>query len=111
MSRLELPEGCVVIVFISQRSAEDQGYARMAERMLALAAEQPGFLGVESARGSDGLGITLSYWTDQAAAAAWGAHPEHREAQRLGRECWYLWHVTRVAQVLSTRPAVAVTPP
>ena len=30
----------------------------MAERMIELAAQQPGFLGVESARTPDGLGIT-----------------------------------------------------
>ena len=51
------------VVFTSLRTDGDQGYARMAERMMELAAEQPGFLGVESARGADGLGITVSYWT------------------------------------------------
>lgn len=103
MSRLELPEGCVTVIFVSQRAEEDPDYGRMAERMLELAREQPGFLGVESVRGADGLGITLSYWQDQASAAAWGAHPEHRQAQRLGRERWYHWHVTRIAQVLAIR--------
>lgn len=61
MSRLELPEDCVVIAFISQRADEDPAYERMASRMLELAQAQPGFLGVESVRGADGLGITLSY--------------------------------------------------
>ncbi|MEH3024156.1 MAG: antibiotic biosynthesis monooxygenase [Pseudomonas oryzihabitans] len=117
MSRLAPPAGCVLVAFVSQRSAEDEGYAAMAERMLALAREQPGFLGVESVRGEDGLGITLSYWTDQAAAAAWGAHPEHRDAQRLGHQRWYLWHATRIALVLprcpgrAGRTAEGVTPP
>ncbi|MBB2896130.1 antibiotic biosynthesis monooxygenase [Pseudomonas sp. AS2.8] len=110
MSRLELPEDCVVIAFISQRADEDPAYERMAARMLELAQAQPGFLGVESVRGADGLGITLSYWTDQAAVAAWGAHPEHRQAQRLGQARWYRWHDTRVLRLLSTRAGPGVTP-
>jgi heme-degrading monooxygenase HmoA len=33
----------------------------MADHMVALASEQPGFLGVESVRDGNGLGITVSY--------------------------------------------------
>lgn len=47
------------VIFTSERTDVDEGYAAMAERMLALARTQPGFLGVESAR--DGVGITVSY--------------------------------------------------
>lgn len=110
MSRLELPEDCVVIAFISQRASEDPDYAPMAARMLELAQAQPGFLGVESVRGADGLGITLSYWLDEASVAAWGAHPAHRQAQRLGRERWYDRYDTRVMRLLSSRCGPGVTP-
>lgn len=74
------------VVFTSQRTDGDNGYAAMAERMEALAAQQPGFLGLESVRGADGLGITVSYWTSLEAIRAWKEQVEHREAQRLGRE-------------------------
>lgn len=111
MSRVAVPEDCVVVAFVSQRADEDPAYERMARRMLELAQEQPGFLGVESVRGADGLGITLSYWVDQASAAAWGTHPEHREAQRLGHERWYRWHDTRVMRLLSSRSGAGVIPP
>ncbi len=57
------------VIFTSLRTEEDSGYAAMAEKMLALAAEQPGFLGVESAR--EGVGITVSYWTDMEAIRLW----------------------------------------
>jgi heme-degrading monooxygenase HmoA len=77
------------VIFSSQRTEGDQGYGAMAERMVELAKEQPGFLGVESARGADGFGITVSYWRDEAAISAWKAHAEHAVAQRLGRERWY----------------------
>lgn len=53
------------VIFTSTRSDGDQGYAAMAEEMVALASQQPGFLGVDSVRGTDGLWITVSYWTSE----------------------------------------------
>lgn len=89
----------VAVIFSSQRAEGDDGYAAMSERMVALAAEQPGFLGVESARGADGFGLTVSYWKDEASARAWKGVMEHREAQRLGRARWYEAYAVRVATV------------
>jgi heme-degrading monooxygenase HmoA len=89
----------LAVIFSSQRSPGDQGYARMAERMLELARLQPGFLGVESARDPEGFGITVSYWRDEASIAAWKAHAEHAVAQRLGRERWYEAFRLRVCRV------------
>lgn len=85
------------VIFTSERSDVDEGYAAMAERMLALARTQPGFLGVESAR--DGVGITVSYWRDLESIRHWKSDLEHREAQRLGREQWYRTFKTRIARV------------
>ena len=51
------------VIFTSTRTAVDDGYGSMADRMVELASQQPGFLGVESTRGADGLGITVSYWS------------------------------------------------
>ena len=86
------------VIFTSLRAPEPgDGYAEMAARMVELAAVQPGFLGVESAR--DGLGITVSYWTDEAAIAAWKADLEHLVAQVRGREAWYAAYAVRVARV------------
>jgi heme-degrading monooxygenase HmoA len=87
----------VAVVFTSLRTDGDNGYAAMSRRMEALAAEQPGYLGIESAR--DGLGITVSYWSDEAAAAAWKQVAEHLVAQRRGRETWYSDYRVRVAVV------------
>ncbi|WP_421179253.1 antibiotic biosynthesis monooxygenase family protein [Aeromonas enteropelogenes] len=85
------------VIFTSERTDVDEGYAAMAERMLALARTQPGFLGVESAR--DGVGITVSYWRDLESIRHWKSDLEHREAQRLGREQWYRTFKTRIARV------------
>ncbi|MEL7210374.1 MAG: antibiotic biosynthesis monooxygenase, partial [Actinomycetota bacterium] len=61
-----------------------------------LAAEQPGFLGIETARSDEG--ITVCYWTDEEAIAAWRAEAEHRSAQERAGE-WYRQYVVRVARV------------
>lgn len=85
------------VIFTSTLSDDDAGYAAMAARMVELAAEQPGFLGLESAR--EEIGITVSYWRDLDAIAAWKANAEHREAQRLGRERWYAGFRLRIARI------------
>lgn len=88
------------VVFTSMRSARDaEGYAAMAERMVELARQQPGFLGVESARGDDGLGITVSYWASLEAIRAWREHAEHSAAQQGGRSKWYSRYALRVCRV------------
>ncbi|MEP1583986.1 MAG: antibiotic biosynthesis monooxygenase, partial [Marinobacter sp.] len=38
------------VIFSSHRTDGDNGYGEMAERMAELAAQQPGYLGMESAR-------------------------------------------------------------
>lgn len=87
-----------VVMFSSIRSDDEQGYAEAAQHMLDLAREQPGYLGVESAR-SDGLGITLSYWQSEEAIVAWKRHAEHSVAREQGRARWYEAFTTRVAKV------------
>jgi heme-degrading monooxygenase HmoA len=78
----------VAVIFTSLRRHADDGYAVMSARMLQLAAEQPGYLGVESAK--EGIGITVSYWRDEEAAKAWKSVAEHLVAQRRGRTWRYL---------------------
>src|SRR3990167_337930 len=75
------------VIFSSHRTAGDNGYGEMAERMLELAAHQVGFLGVESAR--ENLGITVSYWESLESIRNWKQNAEHQEAQRLGHQQWY----------------------
>ena len=88
------------VIFTSlRRERPGDGYGAMADRMEELAREQPGFMGVESARGADGLGITVSYWRTLADVTAWGRHAEHLLAQQRGREEWYRWYALRVCRV------------
>ncbi len=85
------------VIFTSQRTEGDHGYGEMVEKMLSLAAQQPGFLGTESAR--DGVGITVSYWSDREAISAWKNNIDHKLAQKLGREKWYSDYKVRIAKV------------
>jgi heme-degrading monooxygenase HmoA len=87
------------VIFTSLRTEGDRGYERTAERMLELASQQPGYLGFETARGSDGVGITVSYWESLEAIAAWRNHAEHRLAQAQGRATWYAEYAVRIAKV------------
>jgi heme-degrading monooxygenase HmoA len=87
------------VIFTSLRTEGDRGYGQMAERMIELAAHQPGFLGVETARTADGLGITVSYWSSEKAIVAWKAHADHRVAQETGQRVWYSDYHLRVARV------------
>ncbi len=90
----------VTVIFTSIRTDEDDGYAAMAAEMADLAAQQPGYLGLESAH--DLLGITVSYWATEDDARAWKRVQEHRVAQKLGRERWYAEYAVRVAHVTRT---------
>ncbi|MED1724797.1 antibiotic biosynthesis monooxygenase [Brevibacillus parabrevis] len=87
------------VIFSSQRTAGDQGYGEMADRMVELAAEQPGYLGVESVRDESGFGITVSYWASLEAIREWKRNEEHRVAQEKGRQMWYGHYITRICKV------------
>jgi len=85
------------VIFTSHRTEGDNGYSVMAERMVALASEQPGFLGIEAAR--EDVGVMVSYWSDIESIKHWKANLEHQEAQKLGHEKWYSTFKTRIARV------------
>ena len=85
------------VIFSNHMNENIQGYNEMAEKMVELAAQQDGFLGVESAR--ENLGITVSYWSDLESIKNWKANIEHQKAQKLGHEKWYAFFKTRIAKV------------
>ncbi len=90
----------MAVIFVSFRNGADMnGYATAAVAMDALAAAQPGYRGVDSARETDGMGITVSYWADDAAAIAWRDHPEHAAIRDHGRALWYDRYSVTVARV------------
>ena len=91
------PPPYYAVIFTSLRTDVEEDYASTAEKMVALAAEQPGFLGVESAR--SGLGITVSYWESMEAIRNWKRNTDHLLAQQNGRDHWYAAYHTRICKV------------
>ncbi|AXT59282.1 antibiotic biosynthesis monooxygenase [Aquimarina sp. AD10] len=85
------------VIFSSTRTEGDNGYSKMADKMVDLAKEQDGFLGVESARNE--LGITVSYWRDLNAIKKWKDNAAHSIAREKGRNGWYRSFKTRIAKV------------
>ena len=102
------PEQYFAVIFTAQRSLSgDDIYDITADRRGLLATRQPGFFGVESVRGDDGIGITVSYWVDRDAIANWRQQAEHLAAQALGRQEFYEWYRVRVAEVVAERAFIA----
>ncbi|GGA46496.1 antibiotic biosynthesis monooxygenase family protein [Psychrobacillus lasiicapitis] len=86
------------VIFSSQRTDGDKGYAKMADKMVELASLQEGFLGVESARDNE-LGITVSYWSSLESIKKWKNHSAHLIAQEKGKKVWYQSFSLRVCKV------------
>ena len=88
-----------VVIFTSRRTEGDEGYGDTAARMDELSRQQPGYLGMESVRGADGVGVTVAYFADPESIRAWKQQEDHLVAQRLGREKWYDAYSIRVCRV------------
>lgn len=89
------------VIFTSMRApTEEAGYRAAAARMAQLAADQPGYLGIESVRDPETrLGVTVSYWVTEDDARAWKQIAEHLEVQRHGSDRWYEHYEVRIATV------------
>jgi len=87
------------VIFTSERTEGDNGYGAMGDKMTELASRQEGFLGIESVRGADGAGITVSYWSSLEAIADWKRHAAHQVAQERGKSEWYRRFALRVSKV------------
>lgn len=85
------------VIFTSERTEQADGYSDTSERMINLAKEQEGFLGIESA--SENLGITVSYWRDLESIKKWKMNSEHLIAQKNGKAIWYKNYKIRICLV------------
>lgn len=91
---------CYAVIFSSQRTHSDaEAYERASAAMAELASKQPGFLAIESARGADGFGITVSYWESLEAIRNWKDVPSHAAIQAQGKKTFYERYEVRVAVV------------
>jgi heme-degrading monooxygenase HmoA len=92
--------GQVAVIFVSESTGADEAaYTAAAEAMAQLVARQPGFCGVDWVGNADGGEITVSYWVDDASAAAWRMHPDHARIQSEGRGRWLKRYDLMVADI------------
>jgi len=91
----------VVTVFRSRlRDEHEDEYEETASRMIELAASMPGFVEIKSFTADDGERVSIVTFDSMESQKAWREHPEHREAQRMGRERLYTeYHIVVCEQV------------
>lgn len=85
------------VIFTSKRTEGDLGYNEMSDRIEEIVKNQPGFLGMESARNE--IGITVSYWKDLESIRLWSGNSEHQLAKKNGIEKWYHAYRVRISKV------------
>ncbi|MDH5571527.1 MAG: antibiotic biosynthesis monooxygenase [Gammaproteobacteria bacterium] len=85
------------VIFTSILKTDDHAYHAMAETMLALARQQPGFIGVDSAR--EETGITVSYWQTLEDIKNWKQQTDHLQAQQSGKNKWYQSYQVRICKI------------
>ena len=88
-----------VAIFTSQRSEDTNGFEEMAERMVELVRQQPGFLAMDSAGGANGIDIVISYWKDEESIRHWKQQMDHLKAQKSGRQRWMKNYQVRIGRV------------
>jgi heme-degrading monooxygenase HmoA len=97
--KLEAQKPCYAVIFTGKRTAGDQGYGEMSQRMRELVARQPGFIGMESVRDESGFGITVSYWESLEAIRNWKQNEDHQLAQEKGKQTWYENYTVRICKI------------
>jgi heme-degrading monooxygenase HmoA len=92
----------VVTVFRSRlRAAADlAALEALGARMYAIASAMPGFVSYKDFSAADGESVTLVEFADEPSLLAWRHHPEHLEAQRLGRERFFAEYHIQVCSTL-----------
>ncbi|MEZ4751065.1 MAG: antibiotic biosynthesis monooxygenase [Bdellovibrionota bacterium] len=93
-----------VVTFKSRLSSESQDYGPMAEKMRKLAEAHDGYLGMDSVRGDDGIGISISYWRDWESIVRWKYDADHLVAKSLGKSRWYEDYCVKIAEVRDPPP-------
>jgi heme-degrading monooxygenase HmoA len=81
----------IVTIFRSRLRPEHLAeYEPYAEHIETLARAMPGFLSIKGYTAADGERVSLVEFADRESHEAWRRHPEHVEAQRLGRARFYI---------------------
>lgn len=91
----------ILTVFRSRVKPEIQPeYMQWVGRMTALAKEMPGFISHKVFVAHDGERVAIVEFESEEAQRAWRLHPEHIDAQRKGRNDFYVAYRVQVCRVL-----------
>ena len=89
----------VITVFRSRLLPEHADeFQELAAKMLELAKSMPGFISYKVYSAEDGERCSIIEFESPDHLRAWRVHPEHLEAQRLGRERFYSEYSLHVAE-------------
>ena len=89
----------VISIFRSRLRPENGGeFGELAARMLELAEAMPGFISYKVYASEDGERCSLVEFESREHLRAWREHPQHREAQRIGRERYYEEYTLHVTE-------------
>jgi heme-degrading monooxygenase HmoA len=90
----------ILIVFRCRlRDGVSAEMERVGARMYELASQMPGFISYRDYVAADGEVVTAIEFESTETLAAWRDHPEHREAQRRGREEFFSEYRIQVCTV------------
>lgn len=93
---VELPYFAVILTV--RLNSAHAAFEIMMDKMMQVAAQQKGFLGVEQAL--DEENIHISYWQDRVAIKDWQEHTLNVRASSLGENFWFEAYQLRVVEVL-----------
>jgi heme-degrading monooxygenase HmoA len=79
-------------------SGDVTGYPDTALRLMELAHEIDGFLGIESCIHGN-FSLAVSYWRSLEAIGEWRRRAEHLDAKARGKTQWFSAYLTRIAKV------------
>lgn len=92
----------IAVIFEAWVPGEAQAdYLDLAAELRPLLAELDGFISIERFQSltTPGKVLSLSFWRDEAAVAAWRNMPEHRRVQAAGRDHVFADYHLRIAAV------------
>jgi heme-degrading monooxygenase HmoA len=93
----------VVIVFRARTNeGTEEQLNTLGIRMYELASQMPGFLSYKDFGAEDGETVSLIEFESLEHVAAWREHPEHKEAQVLGRSTFFSEFQIQVCEVIRT---------
>jgi heme-degrading monooxygenase HmoA len=91
----------IVTIFRSRlRPEHGEEYHKWAKHIHDIAVTMPGFISIKAFTAEDGERLSLAEFESEETTLAWRNHPEHRQAQELGRTLFYAEYRIQVCQAL-----------